>query len=169
MGWYEYEYDSLSGRHVRKLTNASWQDERVRIDAVKFLVEEVLQKGPRDITVSDFRRNRLEGLISNYYRSSPYEALKAAGYKIDQWEMRMTPMGFYEYSQNRARAINWLVKKLGKLPYHLLQEDFYSNRLGGMLAKYYDGSPYVALREAGLVSEDQKSYMCRHGPKVLSH
>ncbi len=79
MGWYKEVYDRATGTRVRRFTYAKWKDdEQTQHDAVRFLVEEVLQKDPRDVTERDFYENRLTGLL-RYYGDSPYEALREAG------------------------------------------------------------------------------------------
>ncbi|MEM2963007.1 MAG: hypothetical protein QXW70_02785 [Candidatus Anstonellales archaeon] len=90
-GWYKISGRSYSSsasdvlviisglpRYVR-LTRGRWTEESTRIAAVKFLVEEVLKKDPRDITQFDFHSNRLAGLLNSYYSGFPYAALKEAG------------------------------------------------------------------------------------------
>ncbi len=134
----------------KKLTKADWRmGEGIRQDAVRFLVEKVLRKDPRDIIEKDFHSNRLRGLLHHYYNWSPYAALREAGYDFHPWELRCAPMRFYESKDNRKAAIRWLVDKLKKDPRDTTREDFESNRLGGLLTDYYRGSPYDAFKEAG--------------------
>lgn len=157
-GWFKVKDGS------KKLTRADWRmAEGIRRDAVRFLVEKVLGKEPRDITLEEFHSNRLRGLLNGYYNDSPCDALKEAGYEILPWEMLKTPNGFYKSKENRVAAIMCLVKKLDKAPSDVVQNDFYSNRLGGLLSNYYDDSPYAALKEAGLVTAADEAYMCSTG------
>ena len=136
------------------------------VNATRWLVEERLQKDPRNITQEDFHSNRLGGLLTNCYNNSPYAAVSEAYPELDikQWEMIVTPHGFYNYEENRVNATRWLVEeKLLKDPRDVTTEDFRSNRLDGLLRHYYNNSPYAALHEAGLVSEDDREYMTNHG------
>jgi hypothetical protein len=128
-----------------------------RIAAIKWLVCKV-EKAPCDILLEDFRSNRLGGLLANYYGDIPYHALKEAGYPLEPWEMLRTPQGFYDSKDIRTAAMAWLVRKLGKEPRDIIQDDFYSNRLWGLLNRY-NGSPYDALLEAGLVTKKDEAYM----------
>jgi len=151
-GWYKQDRIGI------KLTYASWKDdEKVRIDAVRFLVEKVLKKDPRDITLREFASNRLTGLIDKYFNGSPYKAFTEAGYKFHAWEMAKTPNNFYDSKENRVAATKWLVDKLGKDPRGLTTEDFQSNRLAGLLADLYSGSPYTAVLEAGYAYSQEES------------
>jgi len=142
-GWYKQDRIGI------ELGKAGWKDDpSVRKAAVRFLVEKVLKKDPRDITQKDFYSNRLSGLISHYYEGSPYAALIDAGYHIKPWEMLSSPH-VYESRENRTAATRWLVKKLKKHSRDITYDDFISNRLGGLLSNYYNDSPYEALLEAG--------------------
>jgi len=136
-----------------KFVRAKWERKpKLRKEAVRFLVEEVLRKDPRDVTKEDFVRNRLHGLLNNYYGASPYKALWAAGYRMNPWEMLETPKHFYESVKNRAKATRWLVAKMraeGKALRRISQSDFNANRLGGMLNDHHHGKAHDALVEAG--------------------
>jgi len=131
-----------------------------RVAATKWLVEK-LKKDPRDLTYDDFKNNGLIGLLHHHYDNSPYEAVKEAFPEmgIKPWEMKITPQGFYQKKENRTAAVKWLAEKLKKDPRDITKEDFYSNRLGGLLVGYYSGSPYEAVKEAGLVSDAEERYM----------
>jgi len=142
-GWYKVD------RNGWRLTPGKWKDdEETRIRAIKFLVEVVLRKDPRDVTSEDLNSNKLRGLLP-YYSDSPYKVVSEAfpELNIKPWEMSTTPRDFYEEKENRVKAVKWLVKKLGKDPRDITQEDFESNRLRGLLP-YYSGSPHKAVSEA---------------------
>ncbi|MDO8339527.1 MAG: hypothetical protein Q7T16_02620 [Candidatus Burarchaeum sp.] len=143
-----------------------YESKENRIAAVKWLVEK-LGKDPRDITVEDFHSNRLGGLLLRNYNDSPYAAVSEAfpELNIHPWEMLSTPRGFNESKENRIAAVKWLVEKLGKDPRDITVEDFRSNRLGGLLNAYYRDSPYLALLEAGLVTQADEAYMKSRGLK----
>ena len=76
-------------------------------------------------------------------------------------------MGFYEEKQNRIAAVRWLCEeKLAldgkpKDPRQLIGDDFTNNRMAGLLANYYDSSPFKAVSEAypelGLNEVDMKN------------
>jgi|GEM_PF-6133397 len=142
-GWYRID------RNGWKLIRAKWnEDDEVRVEAIRFLVEQVLQKDPKDVTFDDFRKNKLGGVLGNYYSNSPLNAVTEAYPKedIQPWEMPKTPQGFFDEKENRVAAIRWLVERLDKDPRDLTSEDFHSNRLVGLF-KHYSDSPHAVVVE----------------------
>jgi len=135
-----------------------YEKKKNRIEAITWLVQKI-GKDPRDMIYEDFRSNRLSGLILNYYNGSPYDALREAGYRMHPWEMLKAPNGLYHSKKNRIKAVTCLVKKLRKKASDMTQNDFRSNRLCGLLANYYNDSPYEALRESGLVAAADEKRM----------
>jgi hypothetical protein len=136
------------GTGKTRFMSGKWRKgETVRQDAVRFLVEKVLMKDPRDIIQEDFYSNKLGGLLGNHYRNSPYLAVKDAGYAVQASEM--VPQALYGKKSNRVKAIKQLVKECGKKPRDITRDDFNSNHLGTLLNHDYNGSPYRALTEAG--------------------
>jgi hypothetical protein len=146
-GWYTKK------QGVLKLRRADWKNNpQLRSKAVRFLVGEVLKKKPKDMVTEDFDSNFLGGLLARYYRASVYGALKAAGYALHPWELPRTPTNFYETRENRVKAIKWLVrecKKAGTQLCDIIDKDFISRRLGGLLVDYYEKSAGRALKDAG--------------------
>ncbi|MCX6770869.1 MAG: hypothetical protein NTX79_02325 [Candidatus Micrarchaeota archaeon] len=151
-----------------------FEDAQNRIAAVKWLCEiklakEGKSKNPRDVIGDDFYNNRLTGLLAHHYVFSPFKAISEAypGQGIKEWEMGTAPMGFYEEKQNRIAAVRWLCEeKLAldgqpKDPRQLTGDDFTNNRMAGLLANYYDSSPFKAVSEAypelGLNKVDMKN------------
>ena len=121
-----------------------------RTRAIKWLVEKT-GKDSKEITVRDFKKNNLSGLLINFYNGSSYLALKDAGYNINPWEMKCgVPNGYWEESaENKVKAVKWLVDKTGKDPKDITRNDFRENGLSGLLWNQYDSSPCLALKEAG--------------------
>ncbi|MDD5340572.1 MAG: hypothetical protein PHV13_04980 [Candidatus ainarchaeum sp.] len=147
--WIQHGW-GIRSRHGIRLRNPQWKGaENTRRDAVRFLVDKVVKKEPRDMVQNDFKRNRLRGLLENYYRGSPYDALKDAGYELHPWELPKSPNSLFKSKGMRVAAVDWLVEKLNKDVRRISAIDFYSNRLGGLLGNYYHLSPYEALHEAG--------------------
>lgn len=164
MGWYRKRGNGIV------LTRPKWRgDEGVRKEAVEFLMHEVLGKEPRDITVKDFKSNRLGGLLHNYYGDSPYIALLESGYayskeeylhhaetgefrdeKVYPWEMKTTLRGFYASGENRVAATKWLAWKLEKSQGPASNRDFGLHRLRGLLGQHTGHTPRTAFIEAGL-------------------
>ncbi|MEW5996494.1 MAG: hypothetical protein AB1657_02775 [Candidatus Micrarchaeota archaeon] len=127
-----------------------------RIEAIKWLVGK-LRKKPEEVITDDFGENGLNSLI-HYYGGSPYKAMRDAGFELNAWDMTRVPRRFYQNVKNRREAVRWLVGKLGKEPKDMTRDDFVGNGLG-WLVRYYRGSPYEALLDAGLVTEADEEYM----------
>ncbi|MBS3068271.1 hypothetical protein J4450_06200 [Candidatus Micrarchaeota archaeon] len=141
-----------------------YDDYEIRIAATKWLLWK-LNKDAREITKDDFE-SRLGGLLSRpEYKGSPYKALFEAGYaysldetlvhatnnefktdKVYAWEMKKTPH-IYEEKEIRIAACKWLIWRLKKEVKEITADDFYNNKLDGLLERY-KGSPYLALVEA---------------------
>jgi endonuclease III-like uncharacterized protein len=154
---------------MKKTPNGFYDKKETRIAAIKWLIEK-LKKDPRDICVTDFTENGLYGLLE-HHSLSPYKAIKEAFPEMDiePWEMIQTSHGFYKKKENRVAAVKWLVDKLDKNPRDVVLKDFNENRLWGLINKYYNNSPYKAVKEAGLVSEADEEYMRkRHGTGFLA-
>ena len=149
-----------------KTSSSFYKKKGNRISAIKWLVEK-LDKDPKDITVEDFHSNRVRGLLSNHYSNSPYQAISEAFPELDirEWEMSSAPKKFYEDKENRITAVRWLVERLGKDPREVTADDFRDNGLGGLMTNYYFG-PYRALREAGLVTEEDRRYIRGRGGRI---
>jgi hypothetical protein len=145
-GWYRIE------RGGWELTPARWREagDELRREAVRFLVEEVLCKDPRDVSQKDFRAHRLSGLLSRYYRKSPWRAVSDAFPELDikPWEMKVTPPGFFDDIGNRVDAVRWLVERTCGDPRLLGGRCFHASRLTGLRDHQYGGSTYAAVCEA---------------------
>jgi hypothetical protein len=134
----------------RVLTSAGWSaGETVRQEAVRFLVENVLCKDPREVTFEDFASNGLKALLDRYYEGSRYRAVKSAGFGVYPWEMGCTPRGYFKSKSNRIEATKWLVRKIGKAPSEIICDDLVSTPPGSALLRYHRYSAYNVLREAG--------------------
>lgn len=162
-----------------------WQDRNDRIVIIKKLIE-VLEIKIDKLCRDDFVDNGLEAFLNAYYRGSPYETLLdiSCAYSIEEslehartgsfrryeddkkiypWQRVRSPTGFYQEKDNRIAAVKWLVWKTGKEPRDLTQQDFIDNGLDGPLTHNYNGSPFEAVFEAGLVTHADEPYMKRHG------
>ncbi|MDO8554354.1 MAG: hypothetical protein Q7S22_06090, partial [Candidatus Micrarchaeota archaeon] len=117
-----------------------------------------------------------------YCNGSPYLALIEAGYaysldevkehgktgkfktdKIYPWEITKTP-GVYDNKEIRIAATKWLVLKSGKQPREVTGYDFDNGSL--ICRPEYNGSHYLALLEAGLVTQKDEAYMRSHANKT---
>lgn len=142
-GWYRRE-----GRLI-VLKRAQWEAApETRSAAVRFLVEKVLHKDPREVTDRDFRENMLSGMLSNS-RTCIYTALQDAGYRFPPWEMENCPKCVYKAKKYRVQITRWVVRDSHMDACDVRTADFKSRGQQYMLGKYYGGSAYAALIEAG--------------------
>lgn len=140
-----------------------WSDEFRRMRWTRALAA-YLGKDPRDLCKSDFLENGLAGLLSRC--GSVYAAVSEAFPKLEikEWEMHITPPGFYNGQANRSRATRWLVDRLKKDPRSLLVDDFRNNGLAGLI-HFHGHSAWRAVAEAypELVKSKKDMLVRSHG------
>lgn len=149
--WIENDWLKWDEHGAVTFSRAIWKESETRIKGIRYLVETVLGKDPRDMKALDFRRNRLNGLLAHHYRDEPYLAIASAfpELRIKPWEMGSVPRSFYEDRDNRIAVIRWLAEeRLQKSPGEISEEDFNRNRLGPLLAAYYGGAAADAVMDA---------------------
>jgi hypothetical protein len=94
------------------------------------------------IRVSDIRRFGGGGLLSNYYKDSPYALLKDCieGFIFKEYEMESIPQGVWKKHDNVRSWLEGLMIKKGWSCmddlYKLQQSDFIENGGGGLLDRY---------------------------------
>ncbi|MDO8553871.1 MAG: hypothetical protein Q7S22_03635, partial [Candidatus Micrarchaeota archaeon] len=142
-----------------------WKDKEVRMIVIKQLLK-ILGKKPVDVDHDDFKSCGLDGFLKSRYNDSPYLALIEAGYaysldevkehgktgkfktdRIYPWEITKTPR-IYDDKEIRIAATKWLLWKLKIEPRKITTTVFRKNGARGVTA-YCNGSPYLALIEAG--------------------
>jgi len=104
---------------------------------------------PRRLEARQFN-NYGAGALFNYY-GSVYACIAdlLPELKIKPWEMKNTPSGYFMEKAHRISAVRWLCyKKLKTDPRELTRQKFEENGLLGLLTEYYNGSPYLAVKEA---------------------
>jgi hypothetical protein len=126
-----------------------WKDRSNRVHAIKDLVQS-LNKPANEVTQSDFFTNGLSQLMS-YYNSSPWSALKDAGFNYEPWEMKNNPIKIWRSKDNRIRAVKWLVEKLKKPTDEIVYSDFVKH--GFMNILLITKGVANALNEAGIKTE----------------
>jgi hypothetical protein len=111
---------------------------------------------------------RSEGIVTNstmadfWIKHEWYKTMKDGNIKLTRADWRMG-------ESIRQDAIKFLVEKvLTKDPLDITNEDFYSNRLSGLLTNYYNCSSYNALKDAGydfhpweMIQTPHKFYNCK--------
>jgi hypothetical protein len=125
-----------------------FQEKTNRIQAVKWLLEEVL--GLMDL--EEFYQLRQEHLVEHlngitpYCGGSPLQLLRECypDYEWLEWKFGCTPHGFWDKAENRLAYLDWLGKRLGfREPddWYLLTAEDINRNYGSGLFTYYDGSP----------------------------
>ena len=105
------------------------------------------------LTQQHFRDNGGNGLLANYYRNSPVDAVCEfkPNRQWDEWKFHATPQGFWSKKVNRKRYMDWLSKRLRiRKPedwYRVTRQDFYEHDGAVFLKWYKDSSPQGALKE----------------------
>lgn len=85
------------------------------------------------VTQEDIYKHGGQVLLTNYYSSSPSEALKAVfpQHNWMMWKFGQTPKGFWENSANQRDFFDWLGKQLGYKElddrYNVTAEDIYKH------------------------------------------
>ena len=155
-GWYRKVQGGI------RLKTGKWDDPTVCAKAVRFLVDFVLAKDPREVTREDFNKNMLRGLLSGPF-TSVYGALRAAGYGLEPWEVAKAPNSLFKDRETRIRASRWLAEKVktesGRAPRDITGHDFEAHGIKALLTHHYNDSPYEALLDAGLVTQADEAYM----------
>ncbi|MDI6917917.1 MAG: hypothetical protein QMC80_09010 [Thermoplasmatales archaeon] len=157
--------DTGYGVHPLKrkyLPTGYWNKKENRVKPVRDMVEK-LNKPMRNITYKDFKDFGLFGLLTSRYGSSPWRALKDAGYTIGRTQLHTKPHHYWDKKERRIKAVRKMVEKTGKDPMGITTKDFMRHNLGGMLFSKYNGSPFSALKEAGFVNNEwemKKSPRC---------
>lgn len=139
-----------------RVPSGYWDRVENRRAYMKWLGKTLGFRKPADwynISKQDFHCNYGGGLIANYYRDSPQQAV--LDYLPDHpwrgWLFRSTPQGFWQSKQNRMDYMDWLGETLGLKSlddwYHVSRSHFHTHRGGGMLANYYGDSVFRALKE----------------------
>ena len=101
----------------------------------------------------DFCRNRGGSLLVMFYGDSPLAALQdyLPDYPWQPWLFKRVPQHFWREIENRRAYLDWLGKHLGFKTltdwYQIAKSDFQKHNGGGLLANYYQDSPYMAMCE----------------------
>ena len=165
---------------INRPERLSWKDHEMRKTTIKELYL-TLGKDKKEISKHDFYEYGLRGLLKGRYSDSPYLALVEAGYaysfeelmehanhsrfgtdKIYPWELTRVPF-MWSDKEIRVATVKWLVWTTGKNARDISGNDFSTNGLDGLLDHHYMGSPYMAVLEAGLVTEADEEHMRSRG------
>ncbi|MFH1630844.1 MAG: hypothetical protein ABIA21_01305 [Candidatus Aenigmatarchaeota archaeon] len=139
--------------------NHTWEDILYRVCATILLVEDILEKNPKEITYDEFSEH-LRGLLK-YTDNSAYNALREAGYRFHIPRPKLNNQthnrSFWENRENRIESIKKAVKKIGKNPRDITSRDL--EKYCRSTLRYYNDSTCDALRDAGyMVRRRKKNY-----------
>lgn len=131
---------------LRQMPSCYWHDTYNRANATRWLVS-VTDKKPEELIADDFKDYGLSTLLQEN-GSSPYLALREAGFNIKEGDMCELPRGYWKVRKNRVAAVRRFVESSGKKPAEIIADDFDDAGLGGLM-RHCKYSPIAALREAG--------------------
>ena len=129
------------------LAPAPWKyDTGARKEAVKFLVENVLKKDPRDISALDFQYNRLSAVRKHYEKI--HSAINDAFPELNLKPWHMRSVRGWEEKENRIGAIKEVVEIKNKDPTEITTDDIISLGYQTMFHYYKRWPLYSAIIEA---------------------
>jgi len=136
----------------RRVPRGYWEnDENVRCSLI-WLFEVKLQWSHEDIKQNlqktHFTENKLGGMLMSAFKSSPHRAVSFySNGEIKPWELKMTPLNYFDEPKHQIEAIKWLfekklnVKKPIEFKGKLSSELFSEHGLGSLLHRcnnYFD-------------------------------
>ncbi|MDE1851280.1 MAG: hypothetical protein KGH69_01145 [Candidatus Micrarchaeota archaeon] len=158
-GWYVVKDGTVA------LRSADWRNPEARREAVRFLVDEVLEVEPRMIKTGDFGNNMLRQLLNKYFGHSAYKAIDFAFPElgIKPWEMPYVraPANTFADQEARRDAYVWLERMAGKDWSRITAKDFQEWGLWGPFVRYWGSSPFKAACEAHPELDVQRDKMER--------
>ena len=135
-----------------------WNDINNGIKATRWLIEDKLQLTDdelrQQLSKTLFIDNGLGAMLQYCFDCSTKKAIELAyPNKFKPWEFKITSRGCWYDDKNKIDAIRWLIEDKLKLTDEELKEQlsvklFVDNSLGGMLALYFDNSPFKAIESA---------------------
>lgn len=100
-----------------KTPQGFWADPNNRRRYMRWLAQQLGYKKPQDwyaLRKHHFVAHRGEGMLSNYCRNSPIDAVKEFMPRTDwkEWLFHEVPQGFWRRAENRRRYLTWLRGRL---------------------------------------------------------
>lgn len=133
-----------------------WDERDVRLQAIKWFVEDYLNISPQDeinfcinITTKDINSCGLGGMLKNYYNDSLYLAIEDAYPGVFKaWLLGKVPSGYWN-KETIIDAIDWLINiKLNLKDINLLRkQDFIKNGLSTILIPTIDYNVKDIIKE----------------------
>ena len=128
-----------------------WEDEDNVKEALRWLFEEKLDIENNDnitIALNDFDKYGLNGLVK-HFNNSPYEAINYVyPNRYKPWEKTIVPKRYWEDEDTVKEALLWLFEEKLDIENNnitITRKDFEKYKLGTLLLKYFNNSPYAAI------------------------
>lgn len=137
-----------------KVPQGYWKNPKHRRAYMTWMGKQLRFKKNADwyrLSKRDFNRYGGEGLLANYYRNSPIDALRDFKPKVvwQEWRFAEAPQRFWHDPRNRARYMAWLGKQLKFRTAddwcHVTRRDFLDHHGSALLQSGW--SPLELLRE----------------------
>lgn len=150
-------YKMILKGDLKKFPAGFWQRPEANKNAMevtKYLLEEILKWSSSDIknkiSANVFVEYRLNGMIQQVYKQSPFEAINAIyPNRYKPWELGKVPTKYWTLDIG-IKATKWLIEEKLKWQENDIKEKishkvFFENGLGGMLRQLFNSSPYDAI------------------------
>lgn len=142
---------------MAKVPQGYWKDPHNRRAFLVWMGQQLRCNKNEDwytLSKRDFRKHGGEGLLANYYRNSPIDALREFKPRMNwqEWRFVEAPQRFWHDPANRLRYMDWLGKQLnfrgrGSDDWcHVTRRDFINHHGSALLQSGW--SPLQLLREA---------------------
>jgi hypothetical protein len=126
-----------------------WND-ATAIEAICWLMHHLKVTDITKLKQKCFRENKLNGLvtwISDNKKDLCYYAEYITPNTYKKWHFSQVGNDYWNDKGNAIQAVKWLVEEIIK-DNKIGIEDFYNNHLSGLITERYNGSVYLALKEA---------------------
>ena len=139
-----------------RVPNGFWDESENRRRFMDWLAHRLGFRQPSDwyqVSRKDFCRNRGASLLVLFYGDSPLAALQEylPDYPWKPWLFKRVPQHFWRTAENRRAYLDWLGETLGFETdtdwYRITKSEFQQHNGAGLLANYYQDSPYHAMLE----------------------
>ena len=155
-----------------------WQNKENHIKYMDWLGKELGYTTKDDwynISTKDVKNNYGDGLLMAYYNSSSIELVTSIypDYNWIIWKFKFVTNNYWKNKENHTKYIEWLGKGLGYTTmedwYKISQKDLKNNYGGGLLNKYYNGSPSQLVIKMFPDYNWDKSKFINYKTEALTH
>lgn len=152
-------YIKILNGELNKFPHGFWTSETNGVNnsiiCTKYLIENVLKWDSNDIknklTTTLLRQYKLAGMLEYYNNSTFLLINNVYPNRFMPWELKCTPMGYWDKKEHRIMALKWLCEKLNvnksNIKQKLITKNFKKYGLGALLSNKYNDTPYLAINE----------------------